>query len=81
MRIIWRYPQRRAVPNWLSWLIAIFRGWLTARADIQAKQEQQVGQVKQKNADLTAALQLSEAQRKAMADAPDEKTALKEGNF
>jgi hypothetical protein len=72
-----------AIPAWLSWFIAIIRGVLGIRAEIQQKREEHVGEVIQQNADLIAQNGRDEAALKADANAPatkaDKLKALEEG--
>jgi hypothetical protein len=45
--------------NWLSWIIALLRGWLGIRAEIQQKRDEHAGVLEQQNADLQAQARLS----------------------
>ncbi len=38
------------MPTWLTWFISLLRGYLGIKADIAAKQEQEVGKLKAKSA-------------------------------
>jgi hypothetical protein len=59
--------------NPLSWIIAIIRGWLGIRADIQQKEQEHVGEVMQQNADEKARADADESALKADANAPRSK--------
>ena len=62
------------MPNWLTWLIALLRSYLGIKADIAAKQQQEVGAVKEDN-DMYKDI-LNEVERSNAIQARDDSTDI-----
>lgn len=56
MSCVHKQQRLRAVKTIISWIIALLRGYLGAKADIAAKQQQEVGREKQIVADQTVTI-------------------------